>query len=106
MERVSEIRLVKRSIWGELSYRSNWVFFGLIACILLAFIPIVGWLLAAGIFLATMWKTFGFREKQWVGDCPICTQQLLIKPKDEGIDCPVCRSYVQISDNQLFVGDD
>lgn len=51
MERVSEIRLIKRSLWGELSYRSNWFIFGLIACILLTFIPIVGWFLASGVFL-------------------------------------------------------
>ncbi|EZP64212.1 hypothetical protein [Pseudomonas sp. RIT357] len=105
MERVSEIRLVKRSFWGELSYRSNWFVFGLIACILLAFIPIVGWFMAAGVFLAMVWKTLGLREKQKVGDCPVCTQTLLIEPKVEGIDCPVCQSYVEISDNRLIVDD-
>lgn len=106
MERVSEIRLIKRSIWGELNYRSNWLVFGLIACILLAFIPVVGWFIAFGIFLAMLWKIFGFREKQWVGDCPVCTQELLIEPKAEEIDCPVCRSCVQVTESQLIVASD
>lgn len=105
MERVSEIRLIKRSLWGELSYRSNWFIFGLIACILLTFIPIVGWFLASGVFFAMVWKTFGLREKQLVGNCPVCTQELLIEPKTEDIDCPVCQSYIEVSNNQLVVQD-
>lgn len=103
MERVSDIRLVTRSLWGELSYRSNWFIFGLIACIFLAFIPVIGWLLAAGVFVVMAWKIFGFREQQLMGNCPVCTQKLLIEPKVEGVDCPVCQSYVEVSENKLIV---
>lgn len=106
MERVSEIRLIKRTAWDEFGYRSNWLILGVAACILLAFIPIIGWIMAFGVSLTVLWKTFGFSEKRLVGDCPFCTCEMSIEPKIEEIDCPVCGSYFTIRDNCLFIEDD
>lgn len=101
MERVSELRVVKRSIWGEFSYRLNWIVFGTIGAILLAMIPVLGWILAIGVVLALLWKVFGFRETQLVGDCPVCTNPLQVEPKTKVLACPVCQSCIAVRDDHL-----
>jgi hypothetical protein len=62
MERSTELRKVKRTWWGELNHRINWILFGTIGAVLLAFIPVLGWFLAFGVMVVVLWKTFGFRE--------------------------------------------
>ncbi|MDZ4325506.1 MAG: hypothetical protein U1A73_10925 [Pseudomonas sp.] len=103
MERSTELREVKRSVWGELNYRLNWIIFGTIGAIFLACIPVLGWLLAVGVILAVMWKTFGFRETQLVGTCPACTKALPIDPKTDVLACPVCNSVVAVGEGRLTI---
>lgn len=105
MERTTELRKVKRGIWAELGYRMNWIFFGIIGAILLAFIPIVGWFLAVSLIFAMLWKAFGFRETQVVGSCPMCTKSMVIEPKTDVFACPVCQSCIAVRDNSLVVLD-
>lgn len=103
MERSTELRTVRRSIWGEIGYRMNWIVFGLIACILLAFIPVIGWIMAAGIFVAVLWKTFGFRETQVAGSCPVCTKSFVIEPKTDVFACPACGNCLAVRENSLVL---
>ena len=105
MERSTALRKVKRGICAELGYRMNWIFFGIVGAILLAFIPIVGWFLAVGVILATLWKTFGFRETQVVGSCPACTKSMVIEPKSDVFACPVCQSCIAVREDSLVVLD-
>lgn len=105
MERSTELRKVKRGLWRELMYRSDWLFYGLIATILLACIPVVGWFLAVGVVLATLWKVCGFRESQLIGDCPACTKQIPITPDMDVSACPVCHNVVAVRENRLVVLD-
>lgn len=103
MERSTELRKVKRSIWGELNYRLNWIIFGTIGAILLAFIPVLGWLLAIGVMGAVLFKTFGFRETQLVGNCPACTKALPVDPKNDVFACPVCNSVIAVGEDSLTI---
>lgn len=89
MERSTELRKFTRTWWSELNYRSNWLIFGIIGAVLLAMIPVLGWMLAVGVICAVLWKTFGFREILTEGDCPACTKTLSIDPKQDVIACPV-----------------
>lgn len=91
MEKTTELRNVKRGFLDEFSYRMSWLYFGVVACIVVAFIPVVGWAVAVGMFALVLWKTFGLRETQVVGSCPVCTQSMLVKAKTYALACPGCR---------------
>lgn len=101
MGRVSELREVRRSIWGEFNYRLNWIVFGTFGAFLLAMIPVLGWFLALGLVLLLLWKVFGFRETQLIGDCPVCTKTLQINPETDVMACPVCRSCIAVQEDHL-----
>lgn len=103
MERSTELRKVKRSLWGEFNYRLNWIIFGTIGAILLCFIPVLGWLLALGLVLAILYKTFGFRETFLVGNCPACTKTLPVDPKTDVFACPVCGSCMAVREDSLVL---
>ena len=103
MERSTELMAVKRSIWGELNYRLNWIVFGTIGAVLLAFIPVIGWLMALGVIAMVLWKTFGFRETQLIGSCPACTKSLPIDPKTDVFACPVCQSCIAVQEDRLVI---
>jgi hypothetical protein len=68
MERATEIITKQRTTWGEIGYRFNWFFWGIILIILLAMIPVVGWLLGFGVF-GTMLGRFSAsaRKAFWRG---------------------------------------
>lgn len=96
------LKQVRRGWWGEVMYRLNWLFFGGLAAVLLAFIPVIGWIMALGIVGAILWKVCGYREVQTLGECPACTGALRIDPKkDDVIACPVCNSAVKVHDDHL-----
>jgi hypothetical protein len=103
MELVTEIRVVRRSTWKEICYRTNWFIGGLVVCILLAFIPVLGWFMSFGCFVAMLWKVFGFREKERFGDCPVCEFHLQLLPGVKELECPVCRWPIAITKNQMIV---
>lgn len=103
MERSTELRRVKRSIWKELNYRLNWIIFGILGAVLLMFIPIIGWCLSIGIVIAMLWKVFGFRESELAGTCPACTKQLSVEPKGDVFACPVCQSVIAVEDGARLV---
>lgn len=105
MERSTELRKVKRGWWGEIMYRSNWLFFGIIGAVLLAMIPVIGWIMAVGVVGAVLWKVFGFREVLVEGECPACTKALGIDPKQDVINCPVCGSVMQVGEDRLTLID-
>lgn len=101
MEKTTELRKFKRVWWRELSHRSDWLIFGTIGAVLLAFIPIVGWLMAAALVLVVLWKTFGFRDTLVEGNCPACTKALKIDPKQDVIACPLCGSCMAVGEQSL-----
>ncbi|WP_095049229.1 hypothetical protein [Pseudomonas sp. Irchel s3h9] len=103
MERSTALRKVKRSLWGEFNYRLNWIIFGTIGAILLCFIPVLGWLLALGLVLAILYKTFGFRETFLQGNCPACTKTLPVDPKADVFACPVCGSCMAVREDSLVL---
>ncbi|MDG9855669.1 Mpv17/PMP22 family protein [Pseudomonas aeruginosa] len=96
------LRKVKRSWWGEVMYRLDWLFWGGVAAVAVAFIPLIGWFMSVGIVGLILWKVFGFREVVTEGDCPVCTKGLRIDPKkDDVIACPVCRNVLQVQPDRL-----
>jgi hypothetical protein len=103
MERSTELRAVKRSVWGELNYRLNWIIFGTIGAVLLALIPVIGWFMGAGVIIAVLWKTFGFRETQLIGSCPACTKSLPVHPEADVFACPVCHSCIAVQEHRLVI---
>ncbi|MFT2186374.1 Mpv17/PMP22 family protein [Pseudomonas putida] len=106
MSTATALSKVKRGWWGEVMYRANWLFFGGLAAIVLAFIPVIGWIMSVGIVGAMLWKVFGFREEQTVGSCPACTVGLRIDPKkDDVISCPTCSSVIKVHDDCLALVD-
>ncbi|WP_431092601.1 hypothetical protein [Pseudomonas brassicacearum] len=105
MERYTELRKVKRTWWRELNHRINWILFGTIGAVLLAFIPVLGWFLAFGVMVIVLWKTFGFRETLTHGNCPACTKALHIDPKQDVIACPICGSCMHVHEDRLSLID-
>ena len=103
MERSTELMEVYRSVRGELIYRLNWIIFGTIGAVLMAMIPVIGWLMAVGLVGMVLWKTFGFRETQLIGSCPACTKSLPIDPKTDVLACPVCQSCIAVQDDRLVI---
>lgn len=103
MDQVSKVRNVKRSAQREIAYRVFRFVFGAIITILMWMIPVIGWLLAIGSGVLTLWKTFGFRETKLVGDCPACTKTLEILAKEDVIVCPACHSCIAIREDQLVI---
>lgn len=100
------LRKVRRNWLGEVMYRLNWLVFGGIAAVLLALIPVIGWLLSIGIVGAILWSVFGFREVMTEGDCPACTKKLNIDPKKHDvISCPVCGSVMKVHEDRLALID-
>lgn len=102
----TELRKVKRSWSSEFWFRTNWLFFGTLAAVLLAFIPIIGWAAAAGIVVVMLWKAFGPREALYEGECPACTKVMDIDPKqDDVLPCLVCGSVFKVGDGRLTLVD-
>lgn len=100
------LRKVKRGWWGETMYRLNWLVFGGLLAVLLALIPIIGWAMGAGLAVVVLWKAFGFREVQTVGDCPACTGALRIDPKkDDVFSCPTCHNVIKVHPDRLALVD-
>lgn len=100
------LRKVRRGWWGEVMYRLNWLFIGGLIAVLLAFIPVVGWLLSLGLVGAILWRVFGFREVLTEGDCPACTKRLGIDPKKHDvISCPTCGSVIKVHEDRLALVD-
>lgn len=98
------LRAVRRGWWGETVYRLNWLFFGGLAALALAFIPVIGWIASVGIVGAVLWKVCGFREVLTEGDCPSCTGGLRIDlKKDDVISCPICHSVMQVQPDRLVL---
>lgn len=102
MERATEIITKQRTTWGEIGYRFNWFFWGIILIILLAMIPVVGWFLGFGVFGTMLWKVFGFREKSLLARCPSCRSHFELQPKPVKTSCPYCHYPLLISGNQLL----
>lgn len=93
-----------RTLGREIMYRANWFFLGGLLLALIACIPVIGWLLAIGGAFTVLWKTFGFREIQTVGECPACTKGLSINPKkDDVISCGVCGHVIQVEPDRLVL---
>lgn len=102
MSATSALKNVHRSLWGEAMYRLNWLMFGGIAAVCLAFVPIIGWAMAVGVLGALLWKVLGFREVLTVGACPACTKELHVNPKKpDVISCPACASVIQVQATRL-----
>lgn len=101
MENSTELRKVKRGWWRELMHRSDWLIFGTIGVVVLAFIPVVGWLMAVGLAGVVLWKAFGLRDTLVEGNCPACTKTLSIDVKQDVIACPVCGSCMTVGDERL-----
>lgn len=100
------LRKVRRGWLGEALYRLNWMFFGGVAAVALAFIPIIGWVASVGVVGAILWKVCGFREVLTEGDCPACTGGLHIDPKkDDVISCPICHSVMRVEPDRLVLID-
>ena len=102
MEYSTELRRIKLSWWREAWRRSDWLFWGVLGVVALCFVPVVGWLLAPGVLLFVLWKTFGPREVTFAGTCPGCTKSLTIDPKiHDVVACPVCGSAIRVESDRL-----
>lgn len=98
----TELRRYKPGLWSEINRRSNWLLFGTLGAVGLCFIPIIGWAMGLGIFVAMLWKTFGPRPLVVEGDCPVCTQRLPVDPKKDNVfSCPTCSSVLKVEPNAL-----
>lgn len=83
-------------------YRLDWLFWGGLAAVAVAFVPLIGWFMSVGIVGLILWKVFGFREVVTEGDCPACSKRLRIDPKkDDVIACPVCQNVIQVQPDHL-----
>ncbi|KJK05380.1 hypothetical protein UB47_21980 [Pseudomonas sp. 5] len=86
-------------------HRSDWLIFGIIGAVLVAFIPEVGLLLSGVLVVIVLWKVFGFRDTLVEGNCPACTKALNIDPKQDVIACPICGSCMKVGDQSLTLVD-
>lgn len=93
----TQLRRVKRGWWDEITYRANWVFFGTIGAIVVAFIPLIGWLLCIGLVFAIIGNLFKFPDVFIQGDCPACSKLLQVNPKKQDvISCPACAGVIKV----------
>lgn len=97
---VTELRY-QRTIAGEFSHRINWIVLGIFGIVMLCFIPVIGWLLAIGLFLTMLGRIFGKRDKIVIGPCPVCDTTIYFPADIIGGDCPACTHRLVIRDGQF-----